>query len=297
MALLVGTLAILLIAIVLWTREPIEGGPEAVSRPTSSPVAQTARATPTRTPRDARFFSQTGYRIDDDAFNTFVSSRGGVAVFGYPVSRTFSLLGCTTQIFQRHVLQRCAGGPVQPLNLLDPGLMPITRLNDAIFPSFDPAVVRLAPSPANPEYTQQLLLVLQATLPNMIELLRVSFYDQFMNTVPRARGNLAESALMGLEVWGFPTSRAQFDPNNRNFIYQRFQRGIMHFDATTGTVGAILIGDAFKAVITGQHLPPDLASQMEDSRFFRQYCPGRPRSLCRPNALSNTDLTLAFEPQ
>jgi len=29
-------------------------------------------------------------------------------------------------------------------------------------------------------------------------------------------------------------SKPTYDPNNGNFVYQRFQRGIMHFDRTTG---------------------------------------------------------------
>ncbi|MGH2367148.1 MAG: hypothetical protein ACRDI2_03030, partial [Chloroflexota bacterium] len=41
------------------------------------------------TPRDERFFSATGYRIDNDAIWDYFQARGGVATFGYPVSRTF----------------------------------------------------------------------------------------------------------------------------------------------------------------------------------------------------------------
>jgi hypothetical protein len=37
---------------------------------------------------DPRFFSQTGYRIDTDAFWNFFQQRGNVRTFGYPVWRT-----------------------------------------------------------------------------------------------------------------------------------------------------------------------------------------------------------------
>jgi hypothetical protein len=39
--------------------------------------------------------------------------------------------------------------------------------------------------------------------------------------------------LMDLEMWGIPTSAPLVDPHNPNFIYLRFQRGIMHYDATS----------------------------------------------------------------
>lgn len=35
---------------------------------------------------DPRYFSQTGYRIDNDAFWNFFQGRGGVSTFGYPVA-------------------------------------------------------------------------------------------------------------------------------------------------------------------------------------------------------------------
>ena len=54
-----------------------------------------------RTPRPIASFVQTGYRIDRDSFWDYFSHRGGVATFGYPVSRDFLFQGCTSQFFQR----------------------------------------------------------------------------------------------------------------------------------------------------------------------------------------------------
>lgn len=71
---------------------------------------------------DPRFFSQTGYRIDSDAFWSFFQARGGVRTFGYPVSNSFKLDGFPVQIFQRIVVQLQPDGSVATLNLLDPGL-------------------------------------------------------------------------------------------------------------------------------------------------------------------------------
>src|ERR1051326_8689781 len=78
---------------------------------------------------DPRLFTQTGYRIDSDPFWTFFQARGGVQTFGYPVSNTFKLDGFPVQIFQRIVVQLQPDGSVATLNLLDPGLMPYTRIN------------------------------------------------------------------------------------------------------------------------------------------------------------------------
>ncbi|HEV2122504.1 MAG TPA: hypothetical protein VGW38_06990 [Chloroflexota bacterium] len=241
-------------------------------------------------------FPQTGYRIDYDPFLDYVSAYGGVETFGFPVSRSVTVLGCTTQFFQRHVLQRCADGAVRPLNLLDPGLMPVQSINYSTFPAHDPAVASAAPPPNTPNYGQAALTHVQSTVPNTFEGLPVGFFSTFVNSVPDAPRNPALTVLANLEVWGFPTSQPAFDPNNRNFVYQRFQRGIMHYSNADQATRGILLGDWFKSVITGENLPADLAAQMQGNRFLRQYCPANPRSLCRPSELPETDLSAAFVP-
>src|SRR5258708_27489007 len=89
----------------------------------------------TAQPSDPRFFSQTGYRVDTDAFWNFFQQRGNARTFGYPVSRTFMLDGFQVQIFQREVMQLQPDGSVQTLNLLDSGLMPYTKINGSTFPA------------------------------------------------------------------------------------------------------------------------------------------------------------------
>jgi hypothetical protein len=103
--------------------------------------------------------------------------------------------------------------------------------------------------------------------------------------------------LFDLDVWGAPTSQPARDPNNNNFIYQRFQRGIMHYDKGCGCTQGLLLADYLKAVITGQNLPPDLAAQVQASKYYKQYAPGKPGSLARPNDLPGSDLTSAFDQQ
>jgi hypothetical protein len=268
-------------------------------------VTATPSATPAPAPpavRDARYFSQTSFRIDDEEFWRYFESRGGVSTFGYPVSRTFPFLGCTTQFFQRHVLQRCQGGGVQLLNLLDPDLMPATQINGSMFPAHDPAIAAAAPPPQTPNYSQAVLAHLIEVVPSTFEGLPVDFFATYMETVPPEEALTAvagPSSLRNLEIWGFPTSAPAFDPNNRSFVYQRFQRGIMHYRDATGTTEAVLLGDYFKSLITGRNVPGDLAAQAQatGSSFRSQYCPGQPRSLCRAGDLAGTDFTAAFEPQ
>jgi hypothetical protein len=44
-------------------------------------------------------------------------------------------------------------------------------------------------------------------------------------------------------------------------------------------------------------LPADLAAQVQNSRYYKQYAPGKANSIARPNDLPGSDLTNAFEPQ
>src|SRR5438105_3017838 len=112
---------------------------------------------------DERFYSQTGYRIDNDSFWDFFQHRGGVRTFGYPVSRTFTLDGFQVQIFQREVMQRQPDGSVQTLNLLDPGLMPYTRINGSTFPAPDPAIASATPPVSDPNYATEIQVFVQNT--------------------------------------------------------------------------------------------------------------------------------------
>jgi N-acetylmuramoyl-L-alanine amidase len=116
--------------------------------------------------------------------------------------------------------------------------------------------------------------------------------DAFPKGVPP--GGDALLPYFNLEVWGLPTSRPAHDPSNPNFIYQRFQRGIMHYDKGCGCTQGLLLADYVKALLTGRNLPPDLADQAKNSNLLLQFNPGQPKALARPNALPGTDLTNGF---
>jgi len=270
--------------------------------PTATPtgtVAPTSTPKPTATstvPHDNRYFSQTGYRIDNDTIWDYFNRRGGVNTFGYPVSRTFTLQGFTVQFFQRRIVQLDQNGHARLLNVLDPGLMPYSSFNGAQMPAYDSTLVATAPSSTDAAAT---LAWVKAHAPDSFQGMPVNFYQTFINTVSAATAfpSGGDSSLLpgfDLELWGIPTSNPQFDPNNHNFIYLRFQRGIMHYDAGCNCTQGILLADYLKSILTGQNLPADLNLEAQNSPFYKQYDPSAPKWVHNPSLLPNTDLTNAF---
>jgi polysaccharide biosynthesis protein PslG len=251
---------------------------------------------------DPRFFSQTNFRVDTDAFWTFFQARGAVRTFGYPVSRTFKLDGFSVQIFQRIVMQLQPDGSVATLNLLDAGLLPYTKINGSTFPAPDPSLVAQTPPVSDPDYSTKIIQFTLANAPDTFDGIPVNFGTTFSNTVTAQDAPDAPASLLplfNLQIWGAPTSAPAYDPGNHNFVYQRFQRGIMHYDSGCGCTQGLLLADYLKALLTGKNVPPDLAqqAQADNSRFLNQYAPGQPLSIARPAALPGSDLTSAFEPQ
>jgi hypothetical protein len=251
---------------------------------------------------DPQFFSQTNFRVDDRFWDYF-QKRGGVNNFGYPVSRAFQFLGSTVQFFQRRIVQLNSDGSVGQINLLDSQFMPYTSVNGATFPAGDPNVIKGAPAVGSPNYGTAVLSWILKTAPNSFSSMPVSFAQTFQNTVTMnvayPNGGGSPGLLLGidLEMWGVPISNPAPDPHNSNFIYQRFQRGIMHFDNTTHTTQGILLADYFKSILTGNNLPGDLASEAASSQFFKQYNPNAANWVNNPGAMPNTNLTNAFTTQ
>jgi len=249
---------------------------------------------------DPRFFSQTNFRIDNDAFWDFFQRRGTVRTFGYPVSRVFRLDGFPVQIFQREVMQLWQDGSVHTLNLLDAGLLPYTRINGSTFPAPDPSVIMQTPTPSDPAYATRIVQFVQDQAPDTFQGEPVNFAQTFNTTVTAQDAPDAPESILplfNLDVWGAPTSQPARDPNNANFIYLRFQRGIMHYDRGCGCTQGLLLADYLKSIITGQNLPSDLAAQVQTSRYYQQYAPGKPGSIARPSDLPASDLTSAFDQQ
>jgi hypothetical protein len=164
-----------------------------------------------------------------------------------------------------------------------------------VFPAPDPALAASAPQVGSPTYAQDVISFVRTVSPDTFNNQPVGFYTTFTNTVPPQPGASSDTmTLLNLEIWGLPTSNPAADPGNGGFVYQRYQRGIMHFDASCGCTQGILIGEYFKAVLTGVNLPSDLDADMQHSRYYRQYAPSSPGAVARPDQLPNTDMSGAF---
>ena len=264
------------------TTTPTPAGTPAGTATTTPAATPTAQAAPPVV-HDSQYYAQTGFRVDDQTLQ-FFTSRGGVQTFGYPISRMYTFLGCPVQMFQRLIIQLCQGQGPALINLLDPEIFPYTRVNGSVFPSPDDALKAQTPPVSSPTYSQDIIPFVQANTPDTFMGQPVNFWQTWQQ-----RG--------GLEVLGAPISHPQADPSNSNFIYQRFQRVILHYRAGIGTE-PLLLADYLKQIMLGPgapNLPQDLQQQASGSRFFNQYCKGGTRWLCRPNDLGGTDLTFAFE--
>ena len=227
---------------------------------------------------DPRSFPTTGYTITDDAIWSFFTQYGGTSTFGEPISREFVLMGTPVQLFQNAALQVQSDGfiQVQPMQLTDPGLLPYTSLAGLTVPAANPATAFVAPSPDQSNYMGRLQVFVQALV------------TEPFRTTYNASG--------GTTVWQLPTSAPTVDPHNPNFIYQRFQTGILFYDASAGTTQALPLGSYLKDLLTGQNLPADLASEAAGSPLLGQYAATQPNGLAHPSLLTHTDLTNAFLP-
>ena len=224
---------------------------------------------------DPRFFEQTQYRIDRDSFWDFFQKRGGVRTFGYPVSREFTFFGCQTQLFQRLAMQQCGGQGVGTLNVLEDSFLPFTHFNGSTVPAADPTLIAAAPLPSDPAYATKAIDFVKANAPETVDGEAVHFWTTFQSTVgladafPDGKGDPALLPLLNLQLWGLPTSKPAYDPTNHEFIYLRFQRGVMHYDRGCKCTQALLLTDYLKDVLTGEHLPADLGAQAQNSPLLR----------------------------
>ena len=249
---------------------------------------------------DPGFFPATGYRISSPAILNYFEHRGAVRTFGYPVSNEFPLLGKKVQIFQRQMLELAADGTVSPATILDPDVLPIARIDGLNLPPADLDIVGSAPTPASPDYTTQAISFVSVYVPDEWNGLPVNFQSTFLNTVSCTEAFGSEPCdpsllpAFALEVWGLPTSLPMSDPLNADFVYQRFQRGIMHFSRATGLTQGLLVGDWLKRIMIGVDLSADIGQEVRRSRFFAQYAPSRPLALDRPADLPDTSLVQAF---
>ena len=95
---------------------------------------------------------------------------------------------------------------------------------------------------------------------------------------PRQLERHAGELLLDVQEWRWhrrrgvcPTSSPKADPNNPNFVYQRFQNGILFYDASSGTTAALPLGDYLKTQLTSDSplLKVAAATQTDLSEAFQ----------------------------
>ena len=99
-------------------------------------------------------------------------------------------------------------------------------LDGLTIPAQDPALVFVAPAPDQPNYAARLDAFVNATVPDVFGDQPVAFLSTYNDNG-------------GAEVLGLPTSAPKADPNNPNFIYERFQNGVLFYNGTDGTTSVL----------------------------------------------------------
>lgn len=244
---------------------------------------------------DALFFSETGFGVWNPEIRAYFESRGGVDTFGFPISNVFTLYGLDVQLFQRLGVQIGSSGSPRGLDILQSPYLDYRHFGGLTIPQVDDDLIAAAPTVGTPGYAEAVRAFIRAHVPDSWQGRDVGFLRTFLAAAPpEPPSHLRE--LAALEIWGFPRSRPTPDPANANFIYQRFQRGVMYYTATTGATSGLPLGDHLKSLITGERLSASLATAAGANPLLRQYAPHLPLGMRRPAELLNTDLTDAFLP-
>lgn len=250
---------------------------------------------------DPAYFPATGFRVSAPAFWNFFITRGGARTLGYPVSNEFPLLGQRAQLFQRALLMQSPSGDVHAADLLDGSYLPYQHVDGLTLPTAEAALLAGAPLPGSPTYLGDVATFVQQNVPDSWNGMPVNFATTYNSTVTcddmSATGDACDPTQLpwlALSVWGLPTSAPAVDPHNHDFVYQRFQRGVIFYSATTSQTQWMLAGDWLKRAMVGSDVPADLTRDASGSRFLDAFADGRPLGLARPAELPDTSLADAF---
>lgn len=243
-----------------------------------------------------------GFTVAAGPIAEFFTRRGGVRTFGPPISEPFLLLGQTVQLFRNFGLRQNADGTVSTLNLLGLGVLPGRRAAGRTYPAVDPVLAQAAPPPDAPDFITPSQEFIRLHAPDSWEGLEVGFYRAFRESVklaeafPDRAGSPALLPVLAQEVWGLPVAGPTRDPADPGLVHLRWERGVMTYDQRTGLVETVPLGAFFKALLTGEGLPADLAADAQDSAYARQLDPSAPNGVARPAELPDTLLQSAFVP-
>ncbi|MCC7368581.1 MAG: hypothetical protein IT306_09170 [Chloroflexi bacterium] len=291
---------LLLLLTVVWAfTGPVDRAALVAGAAPMPPAAEQARTVL----QAAIFFPETGYIVAPSPLGQYFAARGGARTFGPPVSNEFTLAGARVQLFRQFMLRQDPGGAVSTVNLFSMNAVPFQTVAGRAVPPIDPALQASAPVPGTPDYGPQVQAFIKANAPDAWEGLPVQFGRQFTDTVryedafgpgPGERGLLPGFAQ---EVWGLPVSRPQRDPAQPNVVLLRWERGVMVWDGQTGAVTTLPLGEAFRAVLTGEGLSPDdaAAAAAVGSPFLAQANGPLPSGVARPADLPDTAMADAFK--
>jgi hypothetical protein len=251
--------------------------------------------------RAGQTFPETGFSVADGPIGSYFTARGGGRTFGPPISNAFPLLGSTVQLFRNHMLKVEQSGAVTTVDLFGMNGIPFRNVGGMIVPEVDPYLVATAPIPGTPDYAAKIQAFIQSTAPDQFDNLPVGFYQAFLGTVLAEEalpggGEVALLPLFSHEVWGVPVSRPLRDAQNPDMVVQRWERGVMVWSRTSGSVATVPLGEAFKSVLTGEGLGPERTAAASTSQFLMQYAPAAPSGVARPVDLPATVLATAFSP-
>jgi hypothetical protein len=98
-------------------------------------------------------------------------------------------------------------------------------LDGLTVPPVDPALVFVAPTPDQPNYAARVQTFVGATVPDVWNGQPVQFLSTLNDT--------------GEDVLGLPTSEPAADPHNPQFVYQRFQNGVLFYNGSEGTTSVL----------------------------------------------------------
>ncbi len=263
----------------------------------------------------SRFFPDTGFSVVNDAIWNYYHRRGGQRTFGQPISRLFTLGGTQMQLFERGLLQVNEQGHVAVANLLEEPFLPFNAYGDFWLPDPDGEVLANAPDPALPNFGDASQEFVRVYAAEDFDNNPTRFYTTFLGTVLfreaffDGRGDPSLVPGFSLEIWGLPTTTANYlvlryepDPDggpdvpvvDRAIVVQRFQRGIMRYDAASQRTAGIPLGVYLRAVMTGEALPDLAQVAAETTPLWALYNPEAVAWVDRPDDVPDTNLVLAF---
>jgi len=262
--------------------------------------------TATQAAPDPPSVAATGYDLTDPTIAAYFREHGGVAALGTPISNPMRLSGNRVQLFQRQAIEVRADGSVGTLDLVDGAFLPLTAIGGpGLAP--DPALVARLPASGTATDAQLVATYLDATAPNDWNGMPVRFGGTFRSMVRCPdligvaacdNGTLLSAAA---DLWGLPTASPVLDPHSPDFVYLRFQRGVMVHSRKAGETQWLLLGELLKQVLLGRQLPPEIFNQITSSpvysRFYAQFDPQARDGVARPSELPNTSLVGAFQTQ